>query len=360
MKKTFISFGAFLLTVILLFVGALSTGNPYVIPGAKTHTGAAPRGSLVLDNQTELPNRNDKAYEPEKKSPIDLKNYKLVFNEEFEGSELDESVWQVTHLEGVPDRAGIRTSKYRRISDGKLYMPIKLVDYEYNGKIIKTWTLDSLALRKNYSYGYYECRAIMPKAHNGNGAFWLQSPNAYVDGVAPKGGVEVDIIESQCYGGSYLGSYNNDPQVYEINIHYNSEENRKKLRAHGIKVPGGDMYEEFHTYGLLWTPKYYVFYVDRMPAYKTTFGIAGPEAEEYVQLSLDLRGSNFQAAPDAFVENNDTSFIVDYVKIWQMDNPDDYPDFDSGKFINAFNNIIIRIYNYFDRVADFFRALFKI
>ncbi len=360
MKKICLSSIAVFLTVALLLCGALLGGNPYTVPDAKTLSGAAPRGALVLDAQTELTMRSDMAYEPEKNNPIDLTGYKLVFNEEFEGTEINKSVWSLHEGDGDPDRAGIRTSKYTYVSDGKLYMPIKLVDFEYNGETVKTWTLDSLAMKECYSYGYFECRAIMPKAHNGSGAFWLQSPYSYVDGIAPTGGVEVDIVESQCYGGSHIGSYQNNPQIYEVNIHYNSDANRKKLRAHGIKVPGDDMYENFHTYGLLWTPKWYVFYVDGYPAYKTTFGMAGPEAQEYVRLSTDLRGSNLKAASDAYVDNNDTAMIVDYVKIWQLDDPGDYPDFESNKVLSYFNDIITRIYAFFDKVADFFRSLFKI
>ncbi len=359
MKKICISLIAVLLTVSLLAGGAVSGVNPYSLPDAKKIVGAAPRGALVLDNQTELPNRNDKAYDPEKKSPIDLKDFDLVFNEEFEGPELDYSVWERVYPDGTPNRAGVFTGEYTRISEGKLYLPIRLVDYEVNGETIRTWAMDDIQLKQNYTYGYFECRAIMPKAHNGLGAFWLQSPDAYTDGIAPKGGVEIDIIESQCYGG-YNNLYNNDQQVYEINIHYNSNENRKKLRAHGINVPGADMYEEFHTYGLLWTPDWYVFYVDGCPAYKTNFGMAGPNAKEYVFLTTDLRGDNYKISSGGYVDNNDTDMVVDYVRIWQLDNPDDYPDFSSSKINVAFNNFITRVYTFFDKVADFFRDLFKI
>ena len=360
MKKICISLTVFFLTVSLLICGSLFAGNPYSVPGSQNFAGAAPRGALVLDNQTEVTMRTDLAYEPETKSPIDLTGYNLVFDEEFEGTQLDYSIWNASFPEAVPSRGGIKTHDYTYVKDGNLYIPIKLVDYEYNGEIVKTWAMDSIAMKECYSYGYFECRAIMPKAHNGSGAFWLQSPYSYVDGVAPTGGVEVDIVESQCYGGSHIGSYQNDPQIYEVNIHYNSDANRQKLRAHGIKVPGADMYENFHTYGLLWTPKWYVFYVDGYPAYKTTFGMAGPEAQEFVRLSTDLRGSNLKAASDAYVDNNDTAMVVDYVRIWQLDDPNDYPDFDSNSVLKGFNDFITRIYSFFDRIADFFRALFKI
>lgn len=359
MKKVLISLTAVVLTLTLVFGAVLLGVNPYAVPGAKTIEGSAPRGALVLDSQSELVYRNDMAYEAEKKNPIDLSDYNLVFNEEFEGSELDETVWERVYPDGTPTRAGVFTGEYTRITDGKLYMPIKLVDYEINGETIRTWAMDDIQLKQVYTYGYFECRAVMPKAHNGLGAFWMQSPDAYTDGIAPEGGVESDIIESQCYGG-YHGLYSNDQQVYEVNIHYNSTENRKYLRAHGIKVPGADMYEEFHTYGLLWTPTYYVFYVDGYPAYKTNFGMAGPDAKEYIFLTTDLRGDNYQISSGGYVDNDDTDMIVDYVKIWQLDDPADYPDFSSSKFMTAFNDFVTRIYTFFDRVADFFRDLFKI
>ena len=358
MKKTIVSVMALVLCVSLLATAAFSGGSPYAVPGAKTSAVAAPRGALVLDTQSEIIMRSDQPYEPEKSSPIDLKNYKLVFEDEFEGDSVDMSVWRRNTADGYPVRAGIYTSLYTRVNDGKLYMPIKLVDHEVNGETIQTWAQDSLELRKVYTYGYFECRAIMPKAHNGLGAFWLQSPDAYVDGVAPWGGTEVDIIESQCYGGSQIGSYGNDPQIYEVNIHYNSEANRQKLRAHGIRVPGADMYENFHTYGMLWTPKWYVFYVDGLAAYKTTFGMAGPDAQQFVRLTTELRGSNYKKAAASYVDNDDTDMIVDYVRIWQLDNPSDYPDFESSRPVSFINDLITRVFAFFDRVADFFRKMF--
>ncbi len=360
MNKKFISITVLLLSFTLISFGLFSGTNPYSVSEVKTVTGAVPHGSLVLDAQTELVMRNDRAYEPEKSNPIDLSDYKLVFNEEFEGDELDFSVWRITCPEGLPSRAGIVTNKYTRVKDGNLYMPIKQIDYEVNGEIIKTWAQDDIEVIQPFTYGYFECRAIMPKAHNGAGAFWLMTPGCLIDGEAPETGAEVDIIESQCYGGSHIGIYQNDPQVYEVNIHYIKGGKFNSLRAHGIKVPGVDMYEEFHTYGVLWTPQYYVFYVDGLPAYKTTFAVAGPAADEYVRLSTYVRGDNNKLASNAYVDNNDTDMVVDYVRIWQLDDPDDYPDFTTSKFMTAFNNLITRIYTFFDKVADFFRDLFKI
>ena len=360
MKKLFISVMSLILTISLLFCGALFGGNPYSVPNSNTVTGVVPRGALVLDSQTELTMRSDLAYEPDTKHPINLNGYKLVFSDEFEGDAVDESIWELIGGDGVPSRAGIRTSKYTYVDNGNLHLPMKLVDFEWEGVTRKAYTLTDMQLRQTFTYGYYECRAIMPKCHNGSGAFWIQSPDAYTDGVAPKGGVEIDINESQCYAGSHTGSYQNDPQVYEVNIHYNSDANRQKLRAHGIKVPGEDMYENFHTYGLLWTPDWYVFYVDGYPAYKTQFGVAGPKAVEHIRLSTDLRGSNFQLDSNSWVQDGETEMIVDYVKVWQLDNPNDYPGFESSKALSGFNDIITRIYAFFDRVADFFRALFKI
>lgn len=360
MKKLFISIAAVVLAVTVFFGGAVYGGNPYAIPGAAKLPGAAPFGALVLDSQNELINRTEQAYTPESGSPIDLSGYELVFEEEFEGDSLDGSRWFHVFPDGTLGRAGIKSSQYTRLEDGKLCIPIILADHEVNGTIRQTWISDDIQLRQNYSYGYYEIKAIMPRAHDGTGAFWLWSPMAYTDGVAPDGGVEIDIIESQNYGGNTSGKYGNDPQTYEVNIHYNSDENRQRLHAHGIKVPGADMYNEFHTYGLLWTPKWYVFYVDGLPAYKTTFGIAGTQAEEFVRLSTSLRGANFQKSSVAYVDNDDTDFIVDYVRIWQLDDPSGYPDFESGAFMNFLNNFITGIFTFFDRVADFFRALFKI
>lgn len=91
-----------------------------------------------------------------------------------------------------------------------------------------------------------------------------------------------------------------------------------------------DMYNEFNTYGLLWTEDEYVFYINGKGTWRTSWGVS--QVPEYLWLSVEIAGEAGTANPSnpdnkytfaGEIEKNENKttpydFEVDYVRVYQF------------------------------------------
>lgn len=237
---------------------------------------------------------------------LDLSGYELVFEDQFEGDSLDAGVWSFSPPDGYTVRGATIDSGNLEVKDGALIMHMYQKE---DGSVTAPPDVTTIGT-KEFTRGYFECRCILPKAQNGCGAFWMMNrPENQEDHV------ELDIMENQSWGPKAVSYYRQkfgDLAVNSIehNIHvaFNTDK-YQKLRAHAFIVKG-DPYEEFHTYGLLWTKDKYTFFIDGVATMSTTLGLT--DLPEYLLLSNYVRESNY------LINNGDAQFIVDCVKVWQM------------------------------------------
>ncbi len=250
--------------------------------------------------------------------PLDLSGYEVVWEDEFDGDAIDTSVWTFHGAQGYARRGYVMDPDAVEVADGCAYFRIRYyADGLNGGKPGYYLGLYDTSATKNFTYGYFETRAVLPRVREGSGAFWLQNPDAYDHELGSSNGAEIDIMESQNWsGGGYYGKYfgKSAETVIEHNIHYDSGDTAKRMGAKGFKVRGNP-YSEFHTYGVLWDEKGYTFYIDGVQTMHTSFGVSN--APEYICLSCDLRGEDGVPAENAFADLGDTAFIVDYVRVWQ-------------------------------------------
>lgn len=248
--------------------------------------------------------------------PLDLTGYRMVWNDEFEGDAVDQTKWRghgpdlnSDSLIKVYDATDTHEALYYsrdcvQVKDGNLILSIRHSDGSDPSRP-KGWYCASLdtAATKQFSYGYFECRAILAKAVAGNSAFWLNSAVAYDTSVPKEEGNEIDIMESMRYGVEHQGSVEN-------NIHYFDSTGHQRLHARWVIV-GDDAYDQFHTYGVKWDTTGYTFYVDGKECRQTDFGLAwGPE---YIVLSNYMRDFTNQS-----IVGDSADFIVDYVRVYQL------------------------------------------
>lgn len=154
------------------------------------------------------------------------------------------------------------------------------------------------------TYGYFECRCILPKGDGMNPAFWLLSDGMWADdtdgGVS---GCEIDVFETD-----YKQTLLNKNSVYHT-IHIDSYGDAHSSENQG-KFYADDPYEQFNTYGVEWNPEGYTFYINGVATSHTAYGGACT-VPLYVILSVGV---------DSNIENNDElpgEFIVDYVRAYQ-------------------------------------------
>lgn len=253
---------------------------------------------------------------------IDLSGYELVFEDEFEGTELNTTAWKYCNT-GVT-RGGYRTPSQVEIKDGNCVIT---AEYLEDGQFGAGWYAGDLALLKWYKHGYFEIRC---KVSDGGGfwsAFWLMGRKPY-DAEYSKGGIgsaEIDIMEApfwkqndwhncihqniHCAGveGIYDGLYVQRENVDTITTKFESLEVGRFL--------GNDIYNEYNTYGLEWTEDEYIFYVNGVETARTSFGNGTSTETEEVRVTLCVPDAEALSKLDK--DTYHSEYVIDYVRIYQ-------------------------------------------
>lgn len=192
--------------------------------------------------------------------------FRLAFNDEFDGSALDLSKWKAT--EGIVRDAELVNSQnwFSRsnveVSEGTLKLWIKrdtLLNRPY-----EVWIRDGMKPFQNdfyftsaeinsraaYQYGLYEIRCRLPKGKGLVPAFWMYGE---YDGVNH----ELDVFEFWNEKG-VLRSYRPDLQcrVHHMTLHHKGRMSGKSFKA------DNDHSEDFHTYTLIWDNCRIIWLVD--------------------------------------------------------------------------------------------------
>ncbi len=220
-------------------------------------------------------------------------HWKLAWHDEFDGNKLDETKWN-------------------RLGDSKRRDGFWIKDDAYlNGKgslLLRTrkdgerFTCGAVNTRGKFehAFGYYVARCKMPKQPGHWPAFWLMSPGVGSVGNEGRDGTEIDIVEIPWRDGRLTS-----------NLHWDGY--GKAHQAKGTNFTIKAVTEGFHTFGLLWQPDQYVFYVDGQETWRTAAGGVS-QVPEFLKLTEEIGkwgGDISKAAlPDYFE--------VDYVRVYDL------------------------------------------
>ncbi len=239
---------------------------------------------------------------------LDLTGYELVFEDEFEGTELDMDVWK-SRCEGA-GRAGFGSIEQVSVEDGALKIT---GEYREDGPYGEGWYCGSVSLREWYTRGYFEIRMICAPSKGFWSAFWLQGDGSYHPETS-KGGVgavEIDICEA------FYGSVGKEdaytPAMHLSGLNGSTED---KIFSRNLgSFNGNNIYSEYNTYGMMWTETEYIFYVNGVEATRTDFGDGICVNPEEVIVSLELpHAVNIEGVSHDEV----VDMYVDYVRIYQL------------------------------------------
>ena len=253
-------------------------------------------------------------------------DFELVWSDEFDGETVDTEKWdyrlcmmQKRHaawcddavtVEGgcahfkIFERDGEVVSSQLQTGYNFMDEPVKETTF---GKAHLQWPIGKLKENKfTHRYGYYECRCRTQQLEGWWSAFWLQSP-IIGSSLDPKtSGSEADIMES-FHPGKIV------PHVI-ITGGYGQD-----LKVH--KVGGGEIDKEaFHTYGLLWLPDKYVFYVDGKEDGIITENVS--DVDQFILISTETNGyrsKDHRPTEDAVAAARmGDEFVVDYVRVFDL------------------------------------------
>ncbi len=239
---------------------------------------------------------------------LDLTGYELVFEDEFEGEELNLDLWQYRGTGA--SRAGFYAPGQVSVENGELKIS---GEYLTDGAFGEGWYGGAIALNERYAKGYFEIKMICAPSKAFWSAFWLQGDGAYNPEVS-KGGigaVEIDICEA------FYGMKGKD-DAYTPAMHLSglngTTENTIFTRNLGT-FRGNNIYSEYNTYGMMWTDEEYIFYVNGVETVRTDFGDGICENPEEVIVSLCVpTASKFEGISTS----EGCEMLVDYVRIYQL------------------------------------------
>jgi beta-glucanase (GH16 family) len=226
-------------------------------------------------------------------APPDGKVWKLAFNDEFEGQELDETKWD------VPPDAPRRDAWWIR----------KAISLDGRGNLVISTSKDADRYvdgcvrtlgRFEHAFGYYVARIQLQEQPGHWSAFWLMGRGVGKVGDEGRDGTEIDIMEKPWL----------DDRVQHA-LHWDGYGKAHKSSGKVVEAPG--VMKGFHTFSLYWSPEEYTFYVDGKETWRTTAG-GVCRAPLYIKLSDEVGDWGGEIAKAKLPDR----FLVDYVRVYDL------------------------------------------
>ncbi|MCL4144693.1 UNVERIFIED_CONTAM: hypothetical protein GTU68_014857 [Idotea baltica] len=250
--------------------------------------------------------------------PSDLEGYNLVWSDEFEGTEVDQSKWTFLIGDGCDISENLcgwgnnelqwYTDRKENafISDGNLVIQARKETPQFNGK---SYTSARMVTKEkgDWQYARIDVRAKMPRGKGLWPAIWML-PTDEVYGGWPKSG-EIDIME-------YLGDKTNEVLG---TIHFGHDYWR--FISGKYELESGQFYQDFHVFSLQWKESCIQFFVDgeqigESLTPSSTLPTTWPFQERFHMILNVAVGGNLPGNPDASTQFPQ-KMTVDYVRVYQ-------------------------------------------
>ena len=213
-----------------------------------------------------------------------------VFQDEFNGAQLDVAKWNTSFPSGRTERQFYATDAFQ-VKNGSLAIRAEeraMEGYAYTSGMLTTQgTFD-------FQYGCFEIRAQVPKGQGLWPAFWLLPTSR-------SRWNEIDVFE-------ILGHQTD--KVYLTN-HWSSP-TRELVSAKG-SFEGPDFSEGFHTFAVDWQPTEIIWYVDGVERFRSTQGV--PDEPMFLLVNLAV-GGQWPGDPDATTPLP-SELLIDYVRVYR-------------------------------------------
>ncbi len=266
-------------------------------------------------------------------------NLELVWQDEFEGNQLDTTKWQPCPEWKRQNFCYWEADNNHLTGDGQLRLDIT----EVNGTVY----CGAIRTRDLYAqkYGYFETRCKVPKIKGGWVAFWMM-PNANMPGNTGKDGTEIDVFESI---NGWKGMVNHA-------LHWDGYE--AYHQSVGQDFQRVDLYDDnFHTFGVMWTPTEYIFYIDGAETWRSSAGGIS-EVEQYLKLTIEVTSAAWAGNWSEQTEKP-IYWYVDYVRAYQF-NSTTLAAFEAEKLKNTKVSIypnptkdVVVVTNQFKEMTDY-------
>ncbi|OGV64360.1 MAG: hypothetical protein A2283_01255 [Lentisphaerae bacterium RIFOXYA12_FULL_48_11] len=161
-------------------------------------------------------------------------------------------------------------------------------------RVGQDWTSASIWTRRQFKYGFFECRYRYGASTGLNNSFWIMTRGGTTN---TPGRFEIDINEGHI------------PHKVNMNIHNWSGQHWSKSKT--WKAEGLDLAREFHVYGLDWSEKELVWFFDGMEIRRETNTIC------YSEAPVLLSSAIIKWAGPVTDQIDGTAMEVDYVRVYE-------------------------------------------
>ncbi len=193
-----------------------------------------------------------------------------------------------------------------RVEDGRLVITAR--QEPWKGATVTSACLITLG-KFTFRYGKLEISARLPKGRGTWPALWLMGAN-YEKVGWPRCG-EIDLME-------FVGFM---PDVAHFTVHTEAF-NHARQNQQGTTLTVKNLSDEYHRYGLLWTPEEIVWFFDGEPVFRYANAHEG-EAQwpfdhpVYLLMNLAIGGTwGGREGVDPGILPSE--FLIDYVRVWQQ------------------------------------------
>ncbi len=257
------------------------------------------------------------------------KKWKLVWSDEFDGTELDRNIWSYRlYYEGKRHKCWSEDGTVELDGNSNAVFNLVEKDGAYYCATIQTGSVytDKPDGEKNptvptfaHGYGYYECRFKSQNESPWWSAFWLKSPTCHAGNAPEVDGVEVDVMEMF------------DPhKIYPHMIHQGhfAKNNYKKHMAEDHMENWKDIYgylmlnkDSYHRYGCHWEKDGFTFYVDGIQIGRKITEVTTP-VKSFLNLGMECKGYRGKIVAEPGMNENGfppglkDCFVVDYVRVF--------------------------------------------
>jgi beta-glucanase (GH16 family) len=280
-------------------IGALTLSELWNAPQRLAHRGAI-GAFAVLALVSSAPPPIAKVHEAVKPKGAWI----LVWNDEFNGTELNRRKWNVVVT--PPDGESFGESYFAdspdtiRVGDGVLEMRAEPIGKNrYSGARLETQGLAS------WRYGRFEARIKVAQGAGTLTSFWMLHQDPTLE-KWPNGG-ELDILEQ-------LGRH---PKLMEAVLHYKGVDKDRHHVMEWMDEPVGDA---FHNFALEWTPEGFFWFLDGRLIHAYPPHTEHPFNREFFLILSLCIGGDWALSP-----NRQTKFPVvtqvDWVRVYAI-NPD--------------------------------------
>ena len=256
----------------------------------------------------------------------DGKNWKLVWSDEFDGTELDMTKWDYrlnmmgkrhvtwtnegVKLDGNSNAVFTVLEKDGEICSSQLQTGYNFMDNPppQSATFDKglTWTIGKLNESKyTKKFGYFECRCKLQKKPGWWSAFWIQSPIIGATLHPETSGAEIDCMESFKPG-----------EVISHYLHYAGYGEDRVSTPTGKGAKGLDL-DQYHTFAVNWDENGYTFYIDGVEEGHIEGKVSHiPEFILFTTEVIGYRTAAHRPTEEAKAAVGDT-FVVDYVRVFE-------------------------------------------